>query len=179
MRITRYLFLATVFCVTFEKVHWNVAGTVSLADILAVGFLVAWAVERLGTHDWRLPPTSAIVACFGLAFLLSYLIGYYSIDTADASGQFGKGMLKWAIHILFLVAAIAYLSRRSERFYWQTIGWFAAGFAANAAYGEQERAGGQCSKLGSVWLDGVGHECATSAVECGRSAGGGAASVAN
>ena len=135
MRITRYLFLATVFCVTFEKVHWNVAGTVSLADILAVGFLVAWAVERLGTHDWRLPPTSAIVACFGLAFLLSYLIGYYSIDTADASGQFGKGMLKWAIHILFLVAAIAYLSRRSERFYWQTIGTFTAGIVVNAIYG--------------------------------------------
>ena len=135
MRITRYLFLATVFCVTFEKVHWNVAGTVSLADILAVGFLVAWAVERLGTHDWRLPRTSAIVACFGLAFLLSYLIGYYSIDTADASGQFGKGMLKWAIHILFLVAAIAYLSRRSERFYWQTIGTFTAGIVVNAVYG--------------------------------------------
>ena len=135
MRITRYLFLATVYCVTFEKVHWNVAGTVSLADILAVGFLVAWAVERLGTHDWRLPPTSAIVACFGLAFLLSYLIGYYSIDTADASGQFGKGMLKWAIHILFLVAAIAYLSRRSERFYWQTIGTFTAGIVVNAIYG--------------------------------------------
>lgn len=116
MRITRYLFLGTVFCVTFEKVHWNVAGTVSLADILAVGFLVAWTAERLGRHDWGLPPTSAIVACFGLAFLLSYLIGYYSIGTADASGQFGKGMLKWAIHILFLVAGIAYLSRRSERF---------------------------------------------------------------
>ena len=28
MRITRFLFLASVFCVTFEKVHWNVAGTV-------------------------------------------------------------------------------------------------------------------------------------------------------
>ncbi len=135
MRITRYLFLATVFCVTFEKVHWNVAGTVSLADVLAVGFLIAWMVERLGTHDWRLPPTSAIVACFGLAFLLSYLIGYYSIDTADASGQFGKGMLKWAIHILFLVAGIAYMSRRSERFYWQTIGTFTAGIVVNALYG--------------------------------------------
>jgi len=135
MRITRYLFLATVFCVTFEKVHWNIAGTVSLADILAVGFLAAWTVERFGAHDWRLPPTSAIVACFGLAFLLSYLIGYYSIDTADASGQFGKGMLKWAIHILFLVAGIAYLSRRSERFYWQTIGTFTAGIAVNAVYG--------------------------------------------
>ena len=71
MRITRFLFLATVFCVTFEKVHWNVAGTVSLADILAVGFLVVWTLERLGRHDRRLPRTSAVVACFGLAFLLA------------------------------------------------------------------------------------------------------------
>ena len=35
-RATSFLFLASVFCVTFEKVHWNVAGTVSLADVLAI-----------------------------------------------------------------------------------------------------------------------------------------------
>ena len=38
-RATSFLFLASVFCVTFEKVHWNVAGTVSLADVLAILFL--------------------------------------------------------------------------------------------------------------------------------------------
>jgi len=135
MRITRFLFFATVFSVTFEKVHWNVAGTVSLADILAVGFLAAWALERLADSDWRLPTSSAVVACFGLVFLLSYLIGYFSIDTADASGQFGKGMFKWVIHILFLVAGVAYMARRSERFYWRTIGVFTAGVLFNAVYG--------------------------------------------
>jgi O-antigen ligase len=135
MRITRFLFLATVFSVTFEKVHWDVAGTVSLADILAIGFLAAWTLERLAENDWRLPTSSAVVVCFGLVFLLSYLIGYFSIDTADASGQFGKGMFKWAIHILFLVAGVAYLARRSERFYWRTIGVFTAGVVFNAVYG--------------------------------------------
>ena len=135
MRVTRFLFLASVFCVTFEKVHWDVAGTVSLADILAILFLVMWTLERLGRGDRRLPRTSAIVVCFGLAFLLAYLIGYFSIDTADASGQFGKGIFKWAIHILFLVAGISYLGRRSERFYWLTIGTLTAGIVFNAIYG--------------------------------------------
>src|SRR4051812_11135020 len=104
MRITRFLFLAVVFCVTFEKVHWSIAGTVSLADILAIGFLVMWTVERLARGDRRLPRTSAVVACFGLVFLLVYLAGYYDIHTADGAGQFGKGIFKWAIHILFLLA---------------------------------------------------------------------------
>ncbi len=134
-RVTSFLFLASVFCVTFEKVHWNVAGTVSLADVLAILFLVMWALERLAARDRRLPRTSAVVACFGLAFLLAYLIGYFSIDTADASGQFFKGIFKWAIHILFLVAGISYLARRSERFYWRTIGTFTAGVVFNAVYG--------------------------------------------
>jgi hypothetical protein len=135
VRVTRFLFLASVFCVTFEKVHWDVAGTVSLADILAILFLVMWTLERLGRGDRRLPRTSAIVTCFGLAFLLAYLIGYFSIDTADASGQFGKGIFKWAIHILFLVAGISFLGRRSERFYWLTIGTLTAGIVFNAIYG--------------------------------------------
>jgi O-antigen ligase/polysaccharide polymerase Wzy-like membrane protein len=135
VRITRFLFLASVFCVTFEKVHWDVAGTVSLADILAILFLVMWTLERLGRGDRRLPRTSGIVICFGLAFLLAYLIGYFSIDTADASGQFGKGIFKWAVHILFLVAGISYLGRRSERFYWLTIGTLTAGIVFNAVYG--------------------------------------------
>ena len=42
-RVTSFLFLASVFCVTFEKVHWNIAGNVSLADVLAIGFLVSFA----------------------------------------------------------------------------------------------------------------------------------------
>jgi O-antigen ligase len=135
VKVTRFLFLATIFCVTFEKVHWNIAGTVSLADVLAIAFLVMWALERLALRDRRLPRTSAVVTCFGLAFLLVYLLGYFGIDSADGVGQFGKGIFKWAIHILFLLAGVAYLARRSERFYWRTIGIFTAGIVFNAAYG--------------------------------------------
>jgi O-antigen ligase len=135
VRVTRYFFLATIFCVTFEKVHWNIAGTVSLSDLLAIGFLATWTVERFGRHDRSLPRTSAVAAVFGLAFLLVYLLGYFGIDTAEASAQFGKGMFKWAIHVLFLVAGIAYLARRTERFYWRTLGMLIAGMVFNAAYG--------------------------------------------
>jgi hypothetical protein len=135
MKVTRVLFLATIFCVTFEKVHWNIAGTVGIADVLAIAFLVMWALERLALRDRRLPRTSAVVTCFGLAFLLVYLLGYFGIDSADGVGQFGKGIFKWAIHILFLLAGVAYLARRSERFYWRTIGIFTAGIVFNATYG--------------------------------------------
>jgi O-antigen ligase len=48
---------------------------------------------------------------------------------------FGKGLIKFFIHFGFLAAGVAYLARRSERYYWRTLGWFCAGFAANAAYG--------------------------------------------
>ena len=135
MKITPFLFLAGVFSVTFEKVHWNIAGTVSLADVLAIAFLVMWTLERLALRDRRLARTSLVVLCFGLAFLLVYLIGYFAIDTAGGVAQFGKGIFKWAIHILFLFAAVSYLTRRGERFYWRTIGMFTAGIVFNAVYG--------------------------------------------
>ena len=135
MKITRFLFLATIFCVTFEKVHWNFAGTVSLADILAIAFLVMWALERLALRDRRLARTSVVVLGFVLAFLLVYLLGYFSIHSKDGVDQFGKGIFKWAIHVLFLIAAVTYLGRRAERFYWRTIGIFTAGLVVNAVYG--------------------------------------------
>ena len=34
MKIAGTLFLATLFCVTWEKVQWHVAGAVGLADVL-------------------------------------------------------------------------------------------------------------------------------------------------
>ena len=44
-------------------------------------------------------------------------------------------MVKFVLHFLFLVAGVAYIVRRSERFYWTTFAVFMAGFVANAAYG--------------------------------------------
>ena len=134
-RALRFLFFAALFTVTFEKVFWNVAGAVSLADILAVCFLALYALDRIGRRDGRLPRTAGIVLVFTAVFLLVYLVGFFNLDTAQGTAQFGKGMFKFGIHFLFLLAGVSYLARRSERFYWQSVGVFCAGIVFNAAYG--------------------------------------------
>jgi hypothetical protein len=133
--MTRLLFLATIFSVTFEKVHWDVAGQVSLADVLAIGFIASFAADRVARGDWRLPRTSWALVGFLVAFLVAYLVGYFNIDTAVASAQYAKGMTKFAIHFLFLVFGVAYLARCARGFYWQAFGVFTAGMVVNACYG--------------------------------------------
>jgi len=43
--------------------------------------------------------------------------------------------VKFLLHFLFLAAAVAYLARRGDRFYWRALGWFTAGIVVNAIYG--------------------------------------------
>ena len=129
------LFLATVFTVTFAKLQWEVAGTLSLSDVLTAVFLLAVAGTRLGTGDRRLSWGAAAAALFFAAFLLVYLIGFFNLETDQALAQWAKGMVKFLLHFLFLVAGVAYLARRSARFYWTTLAVFMGGFVANAIYG--------------------------------------------
>ncbi|HUH14550.1 MAG TPA: O-antigen ligase family protein [Gaiellaceae bacterium] len=129
------LFLATIFTVSFAKLQWEVAGTLSLSDVLTAVFLVAWVGTRYGTGDRRIAWGAAAAGLFFLAFLLVYLIGFFNLDTEQALEQWAKGMVKFLLHFLFLVTGIAYLARRSERFFWTTLGVFLAGFVANAVYG--------------------------------------------
>jgi O-antigen ligase len=149
MKLTRFFFFATVFCVTFEKLHWDVAGTLDLVDILAFGFIVCWLVERIGLHDGRLPRTSFVVLAFAGAFLLVYLGGWFNLDTPTAADLLGKGLFKFALHFLFLIAAVAFLARRSEEFYWRTLAWFVAGMTVNAIYAVLQLLGA----IGGVNLD--------------------------
>jgi O-antigen ligase len=131
VRVLDGLLLAVLFTATFEKLHWRFGGQVGIADVLTILFLVAYAlVERR-----PLPRSSAIVLGFFAAFLLAYLAGWFDIETKQGLDQFVKGMVKFVIHLLFLAAAVGYLARRGERFYWRALGWFAAGFTANALYG--------------------------------------------
>ena len=71
-RLTNVLFLATAFCVTFEKVHWQVAGNVSLADLLTILFLAAFAGERLARGDGSVPHVAVAVLLFLVSFVLVY-----------------------------------------------------------------------------------------------------------
>ena len=115
--------------------HWNVAGQVSLADVLAIGFIISFCADRIARGDARLPRTSFVAIAFLVAFLVVYLVGYFNIDTAAAAAQYAKGMTKFAIHFLFLIAGVAYLARCARTFYWQAFGVFTAGMVFNAAYG--------------------------------------------
>jgi O-antigen ligase len=130
-RLTSFFLLSTLFCVTFEKVHWNVAGTLGIADVLTVLFLLAFALTSRGP----LPRTGAILLGFFAAFLVVYLLGYFNLETKQALDQFTKGMVKYVLHFLFLIASVTYLARRGQRYYWRALGWFGAGFVANCVYG--------------------------------------------
>ena len=129
------LFFATLFTVTFAKIQWEVAGTLSLSDVLTALFLVGVAGSRLGTGNRRITYGAAIAGVFFLAFLLVYLVGFFNLGTEEALAQWAKGMVKFVLHFLFLVAGISYIARRAEPFYWSSLAVFMAGIAANAAYG--------------------------------------------
>ena len=134
-RITDVLFLATIFTVTFAKLQWEVAGTLSLSDVLTALFLVAYGGHLLASGERRYARGAAVAGGFFLAFLLVYLIGFFNLDTEQALDQWVKGMIKFLLHFLFLVAGVVYVVRRAERFYWRTFATFMAGIAANAVYG--------------------------------------------
>ncbi len=133
-RLLDGLFLATAFCITFEKVHWNVAGAVTLADVLTILFLAAFGAGVL-RGERRMPRTTAVVLAFLAAFLLVYGFGFYNLDTKQALDQFGKGLVKFLLHFFFLAAGLTYLAERTERFYWRAVAAFSLGMAANGIYG--------------------------------------------
>ena len=71
-RLVAFLFLATVFSVSFQSVFWNVAGRVNLADVLAVLFLVAFVGSRVIRRDGLVPRTTLAVLGFAIALLVVY-----------------------------------------------------------------------------------------------------------
>ncbi len=133
-RVTSVLFFTSIFVSTFEKVHWNVAGQIGINDITTILFLIAFLASEQQREE-KFPRTSAIVLAFFAAFALVYLAGFWDVQTKQGLTQFWKGMTKFAIHWSFMVAAIAYLVRRGEAYYWRAIAWFALGFVANSLYG--------------------------------------------
>ena len=88
-RVTSFLFLASVFCVTFEKVHWTFAGTVSLADVLAILFLVAFV---LGTRQLaRAADDGGRCSASSRPSCVVYLAGYFDLVGSDALGAVDEG----------------------------------------------------------------------------------------
>ena len=132
LTITDALFFATVFTVTFAKVHWSVGGDLSLSDVLTALFLFAFAFGRFERFDGRFARCAGITFAFFLAFLIVYLLGYFNLETAQALAQWAKGLVKFLLHFLFLFAAVALVARRGERFYWWSLAVFCGGMVFNA-----------------------------------------------
>jgi O-antigen ligase len=158
-RLTDFLLFAAVFTMSFEKLYWNVAGKISLSEVLSILFVGAYLLRKVGRPDGWLPRTSGIVIAFFAAFLLVYLIGFYNLETTQGLTQFGKGMGKFVLHFAFVAAAVDYLARSSERLYWRLLAWFCLGVAANAAYGVVQLAAAQAGhNLDAIFVEPVtGH----------------------
>jgi hypothetical protein len=134
-RRTDLLLLITLFAATFEKLHWEVGVSVSLADLLAAVYLISFAVDCVVARNLRAPLTALVTLAFSAAFLVCFLAGFFNIETTQGLTQFSKGMAKLVIHLLFLTVAVIHLNDRSLRFYWNALAAFIAGIAANAVYG--------------------------------------------
>jgi O-antigen ligase len=135
-RVVDLLLFVSVFTITFAKIRWDAGGAdVNVSDVTAALFLLAFALARIGEHDARLPRAATILLGFFAAFSVVYLAGYFNLETVADRDLFVKGMVKFAIHFLFLVAAVAHLVRRGGDFYWRTLAWFVAGMVVNGIYG--------------------------------------------
>jgi O-antigen ligase len=133
--LTELLFVATVFTVTFAKIHWALAGDLSLSDVLTAVFLVAFVIRRYERSDGRFARPAVVTFAFFVGFLLVYLVGFFNLGTTEALDQWAKGMIKFLLHFLFLAAGVALVIQRGERFYWRTLWAFIGGIAVNAVYG--------------------------------------------
>jgi hypothetical protein len=140
-RLVDVLLFANVFGITFSNIRWSASGLdVNVSDVTAPLFLAAFAVHRLEAANRRVPRTVAVLLVFFGLFSIVYLAGFFNLETTADRDLFAKGMVKFAVHFLFLVAAVAHLARRSEAFYWRTLAWFTAGIGANGVYGLVELA---------------------------------------
>jgi O-Antigen ligase len=129
------LFLLTIFTVTFHKLQWELAGSLTLSDVLTSLFLVLFAWDRFERSDVRFTRTATVALVFFSAFALLYLAGFYALDTAEALAQWAKGMVKFILHFGFLVTGVALLARRGIRFYWLALAAFLGGIGLDAVYG--------------------------------------------
>jgi O-antigen ligase len=129
------LFLLTILTVTFHKLQWELAGSLTLSDVLTSVFLVLFLWDRIEKNDGRMTRTAWVAFTFFVVFALVYLTGFYNLDTGQALAQWAKGMVKFVLHFGFLVAGVALLARRGIRFYWYALAAFLGGIGLNAVYG--------------------------------------------
>jgi O-antigen ligase len=138
--LVRFLFLATLFSITFERLHWSFAGNLSLSDLLTIAFAVTFIAWWAGQRSWQAPRAVVAVAAFFALFALIYLSGFFNLQTSDGVHQWTKGLTKFVLHFVLLGFGIIYLHQQSPRFYARALQAFLLGIAANALYGVLELA---------------------------------------
>ena len=136
-RVLEGMLFATAFLITFTKVRIDLGSDNELyiSDVTAALFVAGFLAHRIARRDWVVSRTVAVTGAFVLAFLVVYLIGFFNLETTQDRDLFVKGIGKQSIHFALLICAIAYVERRTPRVYWQALGCFMAGIAANAVYG--------------------------------------------
>ena len=127
--------LAAALTATWQKMSWELAGRVTLVDILEMLFVGLFVLDRLLRRDGRLAPASVVVLGFVGLLLCVHLGGFLGLDTTQAVDQWVKGIVKWLIFALFLVCAITHVARRGETLWWRIAGAFTLGVTISAAYG--------------------------------------------
>jgi O-antigen ligase len=147
-RVTGFFFLATLFCCTWEKIHWTIAGNVELSSILALLFLASFIV----TYRPRIAATSGVLLGFLGAFLVVYLMGFFNLDSPGSLSLFAKGMILFVIQFSFLITGVTWLWRQGQAYYWRALGWFCAGMVVNGIYGVLQLLAARSGHNLDAWL---------------------------
>ena len=124
MKLTSFFFLASVFCVTFEKVHWNIAGNVSLADVLAILFLVSFLLTTART---RVPRTTAILLALLRAVPARVPVRLFRPVELGRDEPVEQGLTKWVIHFRVPRRGGGLDLAARPHYFWRTLAWFSAG----------------------------------------------------
>jgi O-Antigen ligase len=129
--LTSFFFLATLACCTFERVNWNLAGSVNISEILSAFFLLSYLILMRP----RVPHTTVVILGFFAAFVLVYLVGFFNLETKQALDQFIKGFVTTVHHWAFLTIGVAWIWHCGRTYYWRALAWFVGGMVVNSLYG--------------------------------------------
>ena len=129
------LVLLVALVTTWQKMSWEVAGRVTLVDLLQALFIGFFLLDRFARRDRRFPPVAIALLGFALLFLAVHLAGFLGLETTQAAQQWTKGMVKWSLFVGFLILAAAHVARRGTFLWIRTLGAFILGSVISAAYG--------------------------------------------
>ena len=127
--------LLAALTATWQKMSWDVAGRVTLVDLLELLFVGLFVLDRIVRRDTRLSAASTVTLGFVLLLVGVHLCGFLGLDTTQAVDQWTKGIVKWLIFATFLICAITHVARRGEALWWRVAGAFTLGVVISAAYG--------------------------------------------